>query len=78
MSGVCVRKGRDTECDITLEQVVVLPLPCKPTNIITLFFPLVGVQAFTPGSTSWNRKHTSAPAQPRVWGLSVSCYGTTN
>lgn len=39
-------------CDHTLEQVVVFPLPCSPTNMMTLFFPLVGVQAFTPGSTS--------------------------
>lgn len=37
----------------TLEHVVVFPLPWRPTNMITLFFPLVGVQALTPGSTSW-------------------------
>jgi len=37
---------------VTFEQVVVLPLPCKPTNIIIFCFPLVGVHALTPGSTS--------------------------
>ena len=33
---------------LTLVHVVVFPLPCRPTNIITLFLPFVGVHGFTP------------------------------
>ena len=34
----------------TFVHVVVLPLPCRPTNIMTLFLPLLGCQTCTPGS----------------------------
>lgn len=55
-------------CAVTLEQVVVFPLPCRPTNMMTLFFPLVGVQAFTPGSTSWKHsKHTLQLIPERIF-----------
>jgi hypothetical protein len=41
-----------------LVHVVVLPLPCRPTNMIMLALPFLGVCGFTPGSTSltnsWN------------------------
>ena len=36
----------------TFVHVVVFPLPCKPTNMMILFFPFVGCHAGTPGSMS--------------------------
>ena len=36
----------------TLLHVVVFPLPCRPTNMITFCFPLLGFHCLTPGSTS--------------------------
>lgn len=54
------------ELAVTLEQVVVFPLPWRPTNMMTLFLPLVGVQAFTPGSTSWSRGHRWACHRART------------
>jgi len=42
--------------ELTLVQVVVLPEPCRPTNIITFCLPLVGDQHFTPASTSFQAR----------------------
>ena len=41
----------------TLVHVVVLPLPWRPTNMITFLAPFLGLNASTPGST---RLHSSA------------------
>jgi len=41
----------------TLVQVVVLPLPWSPTNMMMLFWPFTGCHAFTPGSISC-KKHS--------------------
>ena len=37
---------------LTLVQVVVFPLPCRPTNMMTFGCPLVGCHTGTPGSSS--------------------------
>ena len=39
----------------TLLHVVVFPLPCRPTNMITFCFPLLGFHCLTPGSTSCSK-----------------------
>ena len=38
---------------ITFVHVVVFPLPCNPTNMMTFGLPLVGCHCFSPGSISW-------------------------
>ena len=56
---------------LTFVQVVVFPLPCRPTNIIMLPLPFVGCQAGTPGSmrrqsslktADWIRRRRLRPA----------------
>ncbi len=37
---------------LTFVQVVVLPLPCRPTNMMTLGLFFVGAHGLTPGSRS--------------------------
>lgn len=44
---------------LTFVQVVVFPLPWSPTNMMMLLRPLVGCQAFTPGSISCSRDKIS-------------------
>ena len=43
--------GREGERP-TLVHVVVFPLPCSPTNMITFDFPLTGCHTGTPGSSN--------------------------
>ena len=51
----------------TLLHVVVFPLPCRPTNMITFCFPLLGFHCLTPGSTSCSQVDKKMCTLLRLW-----------
>ena len=51
----------------TLLHVVVFPLPCRPTNMMTFCFPLLGFHCLTPGSTSCSQVDKKMFTLLRLW-----------
>lgn len=63
----------------TFVQVVVFPLPWRPTNMMTFFLPLVGCQAFTPGSISCKFHWKYVPQGNKLYRtLAESCTLTSS
>ena len=50
--GLCYLVPQTTKQSLTLAQVVVFPLPCSPTTMMMLAFPLTGCHIGVPGSNS--------------------------